>query len=114
MTRTELFKRLARNGRIPKLQAELVVEAVFDCFAHALRRSERVEIRDFGTFSVRRYRGYQGRNPKTGDLVRVGPKRLPYFKPSKTLLAQLNRLLSKSAAGVGETTAATQERETFA
>jgi integration host factor subunit beta len=103
MTRADLFRRLAQRRRLAKSQAELVVEAIFDCFVAAFGRGEKVEIRDFGSFSIRRYKGYQGRNPKTGAPVRVNPKRLPYFKPSKTFSTYLNRPASKAATtGFGE------------
>lgn len=103
MTRADLFRRLVQRRKLAKFQAELVVEAIFDCFVAAVGRGEKVEIRDFGSFSVRCYKGYQGRNPKTGAPVRVKPKRLPYFKPSKTFATYLNRFSSKTATtGFGE------------
>ena len=49
----------------------------------ALVNGERIEIRGFGSFSIREYDGYDGRNPKTGEKVKVAPKRLPFFKVGK-------------------------------
>ena len=70
-------------------RAEFVVDAVFACMEQSMRRGERVEIRGFGTFQVRSYKGYAGRNPKTGEAIQVAPKRLPFFKVSKNLAAQV-------------------------
>lgn len=59
--------------------------------AQALVNGDGVEIRGFGSFSVRNYDGYTGRNPSTGEAIKVEPKRLPFFKPSRLLLARINR-----------------------
>jgi integration host factor subunit beta len=56
----------------------------------SLHRGERIEIRGFGTFQVRSYKGFEGRNPRTGDVVQVAPKRLPFFKVSKNLAASID------------------------
>jgi hypothetical protein len=60
------------------------------CKGFTLRRGEHIEIRGFGTFQVRSYKGYTGRNPSTGEIVEVAPKRLPFFKASKNLVASIN------------------------
>ena len=57
----------------------------------ALVDGDRVEIRGFGSFKVKDYRGYTGRNPKSGDVVNVAPKRLPFFRPGKELKELLNK-----------------------
>ena len=85
MTRSGLVERVARNGKTSALQAELVVETIFDCMKRALQRGERVEVRGLGTFQVRSYKGYQGRNPKTGQTIIVRPKRLPFFKVGREM-----------------------------
>jgi len=66
----------------------------------SLREDERIEIRGFGTFQVRSYKGYKGRNPKTGTHVEVAPKRLPFFKVSKNLAAEVNGGRARKVEGV--------------
>jgi integration host factor subunit beta len=68
----------------------------------SIRRSEKIEIRGFGTFQVRSYRAYRGRNPRTGRIVEVKPKRLPHFKASTALAARIDQERGKrpEAAGV--------------
>jgi integration host factor subunit beta len=85
MTRSGLAERVAKKGKMSALQAELVVETIFDCMKSAFLRGERVEVRGIGTFQVRSYKSYQGRNPKTGEVVIVQPKRLPVFKVGRDL-----------------------------
>jgi integration host factor subunit beta len=63
---------------------------IFDEFAKTLQEGGRIDLRGFGNFSVRKYDGYTGRNPKTGKSVEVGPKKLPYFKTGKDLRVKLN------------------------
>jgi integration host factor subunit beta len=90
MTRDELIERVARRTKMSRPQAETLVCAIFDSMERSLRQGERIEIRGFGTFQVRSYKGYQGRNPKTGTPVEVPAKRLPFFKVSKNLAADVN------------------------
>lgn len=90
MTKSELIEEVARRRDIPRAQAELVVNSIFDAMVTSLARGEGIEIRGFGSFSVRQYRAYEGRNPKTGEIVPVGPKRLPFFKVGKALRERLN------------------------
>jgi integration host factor subunit beta len=71
MTKSDLIQHLAEKKKMTWQHAEVLVEAVFACMEQSLRRGERIEIRGFGTFQVRSYRGYKGRNPKTGDVVDV-------------------------------------------
>ena len=91
MTKAELIESLAQKKRMALHHAELVVEAIFACMEQSLRRGDRIEIRGFGTFQIRSYKGYEGRNPKTGKVVQVLPKRVPFFKVSKKLAAQVGR-----------------------
>ncbi|HRI08681.1 MAG TPA: HU family DNA-binding protein [Nannocystaceae bacterium] len=90
MTKSELIERVATEAKLTKGRAELVVSTIFDAMVDALRRDEGIEIRGFGTFTVRHYKPYEGRNPKTGDPVHVAPKRLPYFKIGKELRERIN------------------------
>jgi len=96
MTRSDLVRILARKSRIELVRAELIVEAVFQGFMAAMHRGERIEIRGLGSFHMRSYRGYLGRNPKTGAPIEVEPKRLPYFKPSKAFSGGLNDAAAKA------------------
>ncbi len=94
MTKSELIEALAVRRDMPRKTAEEVVNSVFDAMRDALAEGERIEIRGFGSFKVRHYKGYVGRNPKTGQEIQVDPKVLPIFKVSKNLKAQLNDDLS--------------------
>ena len=90
MTKSELIERLAENGALTKGRAEQVVNTIFDCMSDALKQGEGIEIRGFGSFTVRQYKAYEGRNPRTGEGVRVAPKRLPFFKVGKDLRERIN------------------------
>jgi integration host factor subunit beta len=90
MTKADLIQRLADKTKMSVQRAELLVDSIFACMEMSLHRGERIEIRGFGTFQVRSYKGYEGRNPKTGDAVQVAPKRLPFFKASQNLAAKIN------------------------
>ena len=85
MNKAELATEVSRKAKVSHKVAKVVVDAVFEEMVKALRRGDRVEIRGFGSFVIRNYGSYQGRNPKTGETVSVAPKRLPYFKVGKEL-----------------------------
>jgi integration host factor subunit beta len=91
MTRQEIIEKLAKDAGISASQAADVVNTAFSAIASALSRGDRVEIRGFGVFSVREYDGYHGRNPRTGEAVKVQPKRLPFFKPGKELKERVDQ-----------------------
>ena len=90
MNKSDLMEALSRETGLPKVKAEEVVNTVFDQMADALAEGERVEIRGFGSFKVKDYKGYIGRNPKTGELIQVSPKKLPFFKCGKELKERVN------------------------
>ncbi len=90
MTKSQLIDRVSERCAHPRRAVEAAVNAVFDAMVEALRQGERVEVRGFGNFTVRRYRAYTGRNPKTGRRVSVPPKRMPFFKVGKDLRDRLN------------------------
>ena len=94
MTKSELIERVAEATKQTKGRAELVVSTIFDSMVDALRRGDGIEIRGFGSFTVRQYKSYEGRNPRTGDAVHVAPKRLPFFKVGKELRARVNAGIS--------------------
>jgi integration host factor subunit beta len=85
MTRRELIAATAAAEGIPLKEAEQIVRAVFGAIEQALIKRDRVEIRGFGSFKVKEYRGYRGRNPRTGTPIEVKEKRLPFFKVGKEL-----------------------------
>lgn len=90
MTKSELIDAVAARGELTKARAELVVNCVFDTIIAALLRDEGVEIRGFGSVTVRPYKPYEGRNPRTGAPVDVPAKRLPFFKVGKELRELVN------------------------
>ena len=85
MNKSELIKNLAEQSNISLDEATLVVNTFVDCMKNALLEGDRVEIRGFGSFKVKEYGSYAGRNPRTGDRVEVSPKRLPFFRAGKEL-----------------------------
>jgi integration host factor subunit beta len=85
MNKIELIDTLQERNGLSKTEARKTVERFFDSMADALARGSRVEIRGLFTFSVKEYKGYTGRNPKTGEHVAVKAKRLPVFKPGPDL-----------------------------
>jgi integration host factor subunit beta len=90
MTKSDLVEKLATQLKLPKGKAETIVNTVFDSMEAALTKGERIEIRGLGSFEVRSYKAYEGRNPRTGDPVGVQPKRLPFFKVGKELKERVN------------------------
>jgi len=90
MTKSELIDAVAARGELTKARAELVVNCVFDTMIEAMRKGEGIEIRGFGSLTVRPYKPYEGRNPRTGQPVEVPAKRLPFFKVGKELRELVN------------------------
>ncbi|MDP2847998.1 MAG: HU family DNA-binding protein [Humidesulfovibrio sp.] len=90
MNKSELIKALSEEKKLHVDDATRVVSAFFDSIKDALVAGDRVEIRGFGSFKVKDYEGYTGRNPKTGTVVEVHPKRLPFFRPGKELKEFIN------------------------
>ncbi|THB62802.1 MAG: integration host factor subunit beta [Desulfovibrio sp.] len=91
MNKSELVKVLAEEVSIPLDEAGMFVDTFFDSVRTSLLRGERVEIRGFGSFKIKEYKGYLGRNPKTGQSVQVPPKKLPVFRAGKELKDLLNK-----------------------
>ncbi len=98
VTKSELIDQLSAEARLPRATAEEIVNIIFDSMVNTLQRGERIEIRGFGSFEVREYRAYEGRNPRTGDPVKVDSKRLPFFKVGKELRERVNRGAGNGAA----------------
>jgi len=91
MTKSELIEKLAERKNLAKSKAEEVVNTIFNSMKEALFKEEGIEIRGFGSFTIRHYDKYDGRNPRTTELVKVPPKRLPFFKVGKELREMVNR-----------------------
>ncbi len=85
MNKLELIGTLKDEARLSKAEAAKVVEIFFEAMSEALANGKRVEIRGLCSFYVKEYDSYVGRNPKTGEKVRIKPKRLPFFKAGKEL-----------------------------
>jgi integration host factor subunit beta len=85
MNKPDLIQSLKESNHLSKSEAEVVINLFFNKMADALAQGERVEIRGLCSFFVKEYRGYTGRNPKTGEKVRIKPKKLPFFKVGKEL-----------------------------
>jgi integration host factor subunit beta len=85
MNKLKLINALKNEGMISKKEAATIVDLFFDKISTALVDGDRVEIRGLCSFFVKEYKSYQGRNPMTGESVRVAPKRLPFFKIGKEL-----------------------------
>ena len=85
MNKRDLIKSLQNETNLTKSDAESVVNLFFNEMADALAAGDRVEIRGLCSFYVKEYKGYTGRNPKTGDKVVIKPKKLPFFKSGKEL-----------------------------
>ena len=85
MTKSQLIESLAKAEGITLKAAEQAVNVTFQSMEEALAREDRVEIRGFGSFKVKEYDGYQGRNPKNGKVINVQSKKLPFFKVGKEM-----------------------------
>ncbi len=93
MTRSDLVKRLAAaHPHLAQRDVERIVDTIFEEIAAALARQDRVELRGFGAFSVRRREARTGRNPRTGESVAVPEKLVPHFKSGKELRDRLRAL----------------------
>ncbi len=91
MNKSQLIEALAKAENLTIKKAEMVVNTMFGSVEEALVKGDRVEIRGFGSFKVKDYDGYQGRNPKTGEIIEVGQKKLPFFKVGKELKERVDR-----------------------
>jgi len=92
MTKSELISQLAERANLTQQLAKVIVDTIFDDMKESLIRGERIEIRGFGSFALRNYSAYKGRNPKNGEFVDVPRKKLPFFKVGKALKQKINSL----------------------
>jgi integration host factor subunit beta len=92
VNKSDLIEKLATRSNINLTEAEQVVKIIYDEMIETLADGGRIEIRGFGSFCVKEYGGYQGRNPKTGEAIPVLPKRLPFFKVGKELRMRIDTI----------------------
>ena len=85
MNKSELIETLAVKKGLTYKKAEEIINTIFEAMTNALLTGNRIEIRGFGSFVVKEYQSYTGRNPKTGDSISVKSKKLPFFKVGKEL-----------------------------
>ncbi len=91
MTKSELVEKIAEaNKLLTRKESEMVVNIVFDSMCEALKQGEKVEIRGFGSFTIREREAREARNPKSGEIVRIPAKKTPFFKTGKELRERVN------------------------
>ncbi|MDD2271780.1 MAG: integration host factor subunit beta [Desulfuromonadaceae bacterium] len=91
MTKSELIEKLVQShGMLNVKVSEIVVNTVFDSIEEALKSGDKVEIRGFGSFTIRERLGREARNPKSGEVVRIPSKKTPFFKTGKELKERVN------------------------
>ena len=90
MNKSDLAQVLAQKDHLSLKNAKVVVDTIFEIMTESLVRGQKIEIRGFGSLTTREYGAYMGRNPRSGELIRVKEKKLPYFKIGKDLKDRLN------------------------
>ena len=90
MNKSELVESLANSKALTYKKSEEIVNLIFESMAETLSSGGRIEIRGFGSFVVKDYKAYTGRNPKTGEVIEVRPKKLPFFKVGEELREKVN------------------------
>lgn len=91
MNKLELIDRLKEEAELTKSEAQTVIDIFFGSMTDAMARGERVELRGLCSFFVKEYKSYMGRNPKTGEKVKIAPKKLPFFKAGLDLKTKVDR-----------------------
>lgn len=97
MNKSVLVDKVAQKVNLTRKKAEEVINLIFDAIQGALVRGDRVEIRGLGSFVVRKYEAYTGRNPRTGESIKVEPKKLPFFKVGKELKKRVDESPSSAS-----------------
>ena len=90
MNKSELIDVLSAKANVTRKRMEDLINLIFDSMTSAMSRGDRIEIRGFGSFVVKNYGSYRGRNPRTGESIQVQPKRLPFFKVGKELKGRVD------------------------
>jgi len=91
MNKPDLIAALQKKDNLTEKLATEIINLIFDGFTDALKNGGRIEIRGLGSFHIREYGAYTGRNPKTGESTAVKPKKLPFFKVGRELKKRINR-----------------------
>ncbi|MFO7812221.1 MAG: HU family DNA-binding protein [Pelovirga sp.] len=91
MNKSELVEALSQKKNLTYKKAEQIINLIFDSMSQSLIDRDRIEIRGFGSFMVKDYKSYLGRNPKTGEIIKVEEKKLPFFKAGKGLRERVDR-----------------------
>jgi len=103
MTKRDLIDKIVRlHPTFSRRDAEVVVNSVFESMTKALCTGDRIEIRGFGSFVVKQRKSREGRNPKTGEIVAVAAKRVPFFKVGKELRLRVDTKDGSAGSGRGE------------
>jgi integration host factor subunit beta len=85
MNKSELTQQLAEKLNTPAQDAASIIDTILKSMTEALMQGKSIEIRGFGSFTVKEYKSYTGRNPKTGERIKVEPKKLPVFRVGREL-----------------------------
>lgn len=91
MNKSELIEALAEKTNLPIREAGSITNTLIETMTETLVNGDAIEIRGFGSFVVKEYESYTGRNPKTGQKIKVAPKKLPFFKVGKELRELVNQ-----------------------
>ena len=91
MNKSELIETLSQDIDIPHKEAAAITNTIIETMTEALADGDSIEIRGFGSFVIKQYSSYEGRNPKTGEKIKVKPKKLPFFKVGKDLREQVDK-----------------------
>jgi integration host factor subunit beta len=95
MNKSELIETLSKDIDLPHREAAAITNTIIETMTEALAQGDSIEIRGFGSFVIKDYGTYEGRNPKTGQKIKVKPKKLPFFKVGKDLREQVNEKRKK-------------------
>ncbi|MCO6429949.1 MAG: integration host factor subunit beta [Deltaproteobacteria bacterium] len=109
MNKSELIEKLAERSGLNVMQSEEIVNLIYRKMRDTMVAGGRIEIRGFGSFVVKQYNAYQGRNPKTGEKISVPPKKLPFFKVGKELKERIDNM-SDPDSGAPSGTGASREQ----
>ena len=90
MNKSELIDTMSQELNLPLREANSVINTILDTMTESLAKGDSIEIRGFGSFVVKKYETYYGRNPKTGQKIKVPNKKLPFFKVGKELKERVN------------------------
>lgn len=97
MNKADLIERIYNKQKLfSERDITLAVGFIIEQMSEALANDERIEMRGFGTFTVHKLKPHTGRNPKTGELVQLGERRIPHFKPGKALKEKVNKMAERT------------------